>query len=169
MNADKATWIRTTADAAAQANHVWPMIAACEAALESNFGSSKLAHDANNLFGMKQHVHPVYGTLSIPTKEYVGGEWEVVDASWVKYPTLADCFTDRMDTLERLSVVLLNGVLKYPHYDAALHATDAVTYVSEISKTWSTDPLRADKVTAIYHDFLGAKSDTDEAEFGQGG
>ena len=50
--------------AAAQARHVFPEMAACEAALESGFGKSGLAREDNNLFGMKQHPHPVYGTHS---------------------------------------------------------------------------------------------------------
>lgn len=147
MISDKVQWIRATADAAAEAGHVWPMMAACEAALESGFGISKLAHDANNLFGMKQHTHPIFGTLTLPTREYLNDQWVVTTAPWVSYPTVTDCFTDRMATLKRLQD-------NYPHYARALTATDEYTYINEVSRTWSTDPLRADKVTSIYHDFL---------------
>src|SRR4029077_11811828 len=95
--------------------HPFPDMAACEAALESNWGKSQLAQAGNNLFGMKQHQHPTYGTLTLPTREFQGGEWKVVDASFVRYPTLDDCFADRLATLTRLASV-------YPDYKKALEA-----------------------------------------------
>lgn len=140
---------RATAEAI-KANHPFPQMAACEAALESAWGNSELARDANNLFGMKQHVHEVYGTMTLPTREFVDSEWETVSANWVKYPDWRACFADRLVTLERLSNA-------YPHYKAALDAKDAQTYIAEVSKSWSTDPKRADKVLALYNEFLSAQ------------
>lgn len=134
---DKATF------GATQARHVFPQMAAAEAALESGYGVSGLAIRDNNLFGMKQHQHPVYGTEILPTKEFINSEWVTVNAEWIKYPDLAACFTDRMNTLQRLAP-------NYPHYAAALAAKDAITYINEVSKTWSTDPNRAAKVIEIY-------------------
>ena len=147
MTPENRTWIETTAIAAGRANHIFPAMAASEAALESEWGQSALFRDGLNAFGMKQHKHPIYGTLNLPTKEYLGGEWEVVEASWVKYDTLEECFEDRMATLKRLQNT-------YPHYAAALAATDAVTFVTEVSKTWSSDPNRASKVIAIYTEWV---------------
>jgi flagellum-specific peptidoglycan hydrolase FlgJ len=138
-----AQFLFSTAQAAADAKHPFPEYAASEAALESGYGHSALAHDACNLFGTKQHVHPIYGTLSIPTKEFLSGEWTVVEANWVVYPTIATCFSDRLNTLERLRFA-------YPHYAAALNAANGETFVREVSRSWSTDPKRADKVLAIY-------------------
>jgi len=133
--------------AAVKANHPFAQMTACEAALESNWGNSELAREGNNLFGMKQHCHPIYGTMTLPTHEFEQGEWTVVGASWVKYPDWRGCFADRLATLERLSNA-------YPHYKAALEAPDAQTYVTEVSKTWATDPNRATKVLSIYNEFL---------------
>jgi flagellum-specific peptidoglycan hydrolase FlgJ len=134
-------------------------MAACEAALESSWGNSQLARDDFNLFGMKQHAHPVFGTMTLPTREWIGKEkdtqdgnpdgWIQVTASWVKYPDWRACFADRLATLERLSNVL-------PHYKAALEAPDAQTYIAEVSKTWSTDPRRAEKVLSIYQEYVAA-------------
>jgi len=142
---------------ATRANHVFPTMAACEAALESSFGTSKLAIEDFNLFGMKQHYHPIYGTHILPTREWVGiskdtkdgkqDGWVTINASWVKYPSYTECFIDRMNTLRRLSS-------SYPHYKAALEATDPIVYVKEVSATWSTDPKRAEKVISIYKDYL---------------
>ena len=137
---------RATAEAE-KARHPFPKMAAAEAALESNWGNSGLARDANNLFGMKQHAHFIYGTMNLPTREFLNGEWIQAVAHWVKYPDWATCFADRLATLERLSNAL-------PHYKAALNAPDPETYVAEVSKTWSTDPDRGKKVLSIYEEYV---------------
>jgi len=136
---------------AIRANHPWPRMAACEAALESTWGHSELAMTANNLFGMKQHAHPIYGTMTLPTHECLDGKWMACSANWVKYPDWRGCFADRLATLERLSNV-------YPHYKAALAAGDAQTYIVEVSKTWSTDPQRAEKVLDLYREYIALSS-----------
>jgi flagellum-specific peptidoglycan hydrolase FlgJ len=100
------------------------------------------------LFGVKQHKAPVFDTLSLPTKEFINGQWIETTANWVIYPSLSDCFADRMATLQRLAP-------SYPHYAAALAAPDAQTFVTEVSKTWSTDPNRAAKVIAIFNSYIG--------------
>jgi flagellum-specific peptidoglycan hydrolase FlgJ len=142
-------FLNDTANAALQANHIYPAMAACEAALESGWGTSLLARQDHNLFGTKQHLHPVYGTHNLPTKEFLHNEWEVVNAAWVSYPSTTECFLDRMATLQRLAHA-------YPHYAAALAAPDAGVYVTEVSKSWSTDPERADKVLNFYHAYTGS-------------
>lgn len=146
------TYITTMAAAATMAGHIFPQMAAAEAALESGFGSSELAKLYLNEFGTKQHQHPEYGTVNLPTKEYdkVKG-WYVTNAAWVVYPDLTACFQDRMATLVRL-----RGV--YPHYNNALNATDPITYVQEVSLTWSTGPARAAEAIKIYQQYFGGKS-----------
>ena len=140
---------KATAEAV-KANHPFPQMAACEAALESTWGHSELAREANNLFGMKQHAHPIFGTMTLPTHEVLDGKWMPCSANWVKYPDWRGCFADRLATLERLSNV-------YPHYKAALDAKDAHTYIVEVSATWSTDPMRALKVEGVYQEYLAQK------------
>ncbi len=140
--------------AAVNAHHVFPEMAACEAAEESTFGHSLLASQDNNLFGMKQHTHPIYGTVSLPTREFLNGEWETVEANWIRYADWQECFEDRMATLLRLAKI-------YPHYAAALDAKNGEDYVRQVSQTWSTDPKRADKVLAIYNAITGDWSATE--------
>lgn len=149
MNPGQVSWLTDVISSAKAADHIFPEMAACEAALESGFGSSALARQDNNLFGMKQHEHPIYGTVILPTKEFLNGMWKEVDAAWIKYDTMAECFEDRMETLERLKD-------KYPHYAAALAASDPLTYITEVSKTWSTDPERAYKVLSIFKQYKSA-------------
>lgn len=136
---------------AIKASHLFPQMAACEAALESTWGHSQLAREGNNLFGCKQHMHPIYGTMNLPTSEFENGEWIQTVAHWIIYPDWASCFADRLSTLQRLASV-------YPHYAAALMAINAETYIAEVSKTWSTDPLRGSKVLSIYQEYVNPAS-----------
>lgn len=144
MTSAQRLWVLECTGEALKAKHVWPRMAACEAALESGYGTSALARLGFNYFGMKQHTHPIYKTLNLPTKEYINSEWMQVIAAWVEYENPAECFADRIATLVRL-----RGV--YPHYQAALIAPTAEIYIAEVSKTWSTDPARASKCLAIYN------------------
>jgi flagellum-specific peptidoglycan hydrolase FlgJ len=133
MNDSQRDFLTRATTEAEKANHLYPQMAAAEAALESNYGLSELARTANNLFGMKQHSHAVYGTMNLPTREFAGGQWVQTVARWVQYPDWRACFCDRLATLERLSNAL-------PHYKAALDAQDARSYVIQVSESWSTDP-----------------------------
>lgn len=136
---------------AVKSRHIWPQMAACEAALESSYGLSLLALQDNNLFGMKQHRHVIYGTHKLPTKEVEGGEWVTTSASFIHYPSWEACFYDRMSTLLRLSSV-------YSHYAAALDAKTPEEYVINVSLTWSTDPLRAQRVLKIFRECLNVNT-----------
>lgn len=131
--------------AAQSAHHIFPAYAACESALESGWGQSRLAVEANNLFGQKQSHPPLADTetISMPTREYLHAHWMTVSASWAKFPDWNACFAARMELLRRLSEF-------FPHYQAAFHATNGEQYVIEVSQTWSTDPQRAGKVLAIF-------------------
>ena len=131
--------------AAQSANHVFPEFAACEAALESGWGHSKLAVEANNLFCQKQSHPPLAGceTVTMPTREYLHDHWMTVMATWAKFPDWEGCFSARMALLRRLAN-------NFPHYAAALNASNGEQYVAAVSQSWSTDPDRAGKVLAIY-------------------
>jgi flagellum-specific peptidoglycan hydrolase FlgJ len=158
MTPEQMNWVKATAEEAASAAHVFPEMAAAEAALESSYGQSELAKEALNLFGIKQHKHPEYGTFNLPTREFEASEhkWVVVSAAWVEYPSIAKCFEDRIHTLSRLSTV-------YPNYARALTAPTPQKYVEWISKTWSTDPQRAEKVEAIYSEVFGSQTESQPA------
>ncbi len=131
--------------AARQGGHVFPEMAACEAALESGWGLSRLARVANNLFGQKQDHgrNEGIGTLALPTREYLHGRWMIVDAFWVKFPDWAAAFAGRMEILRALSS-------EFPAYAHALQAANPEQFVQLVSERWSTDPERARKVLSIY-------------------
>ena len=144
--------------AAQSARHIFPAYAACEAALESGWGRSHLAVEANNLFGQKQSHPPLPGTdtIAMPTREYLHDHWMTVSANWTKFADWSACFRARMALLERLSQA-------YPHYAAALKATTGEQYVTAVSLSWSTDPARAGKVLAVYDAHAAAFQDTQRA------
>lgn len=144
MDIGQTQFLARVSEQATISGHIWPVMAACEAALESSFGKSQLAIQGNNLWGMKQHkVVPIFETISIPTREYIKGKYIQVPALWIKYPTIADCIVDRMNTLRRLHM----------WYAPALSATTPIQYVTEVSKVWSSDPDRASKVVSIYEEY----------------
>src|SRR6266571_1821433 len=117
---------------------IWPQAQACEVMVETRWGTSKLFLEDNNGFGMKQHCHPVFVTVTLPTEEFLGNRWVTVNAPFVKYPTMADCFADRMNTLKTLAP-------SYPHYAAALAATNPEDFLTQVSRTWSTGPTRGEQ------------------------
>jgi flagellum-specific peptidoglycan hydrolase FlgJ len=130
--------------AAKESGHIFPEAAATEAVVETGWGTSKLYLQALNVFGLKQGQTPRFSTVSFPTKEYLNRVWITVQADFIKYPELTDAFHDRMQTLRRLAP-------QYPHYASALAATTPEQYLTEVSKTWSTDPLRAQSCIQILH------------------
>jgi flagellum-specific peptidoglycan hydrolase FlgJ len=147
------------AAAARAAGHLFPDFAACEAALESGWGLSHLAIEANNLFGQKQAHPPLPGTetLSLPTREFLHGAWVVVQAAWVKFPSWESCFLERMALLRSLADA-------WPNYRAALAAKTGEQFVTEVSRSWSTDPARAGKVLAVYDDHRATFAGTLESD-----
>ena len=134
--------------AAEESGHVWPEYAACEAALESNWGESRLAKFGNNLFGRKVSKNWTGQTLSIKTWEDLNRDGqrepeEIVDARWAKFNSWDECFRDRMAVLTALAP-------KFPDYAVALDAKDGESFVINVSRTWATDPNRAAKVLQIH-------------------
>jgi flagellum-specific peptidoglycan hydrolase FlgJ len=141
------TFLRQASAAARAAGHIFPEYAACEAALESTWGQSRLAREANNLFGQKHSAEPASGVLVpallMPTQEFLHGSWVTVTAQWARFGDRAACFRARMALLHRLSA-------SYPAYARALAATTGEVFIEEVSRAWSTDPQRAAKVLAIH-------------------
>lgn len=136
--------------AAVASDHIWPNYAACEGVLESAWGTSQLYLKANNVFGQKQSSATTeYPSMTIPTREFIkskaapNGAFVTVNAIWVQFPTLAESFTSRMALLQM-------SAERYPNYATALHAETGAEFVTWVSKTWSTDPNRANLVLEIY-------------------
>lgn len=130
--------------AAMDAACLFPQAQACEAMVESSWLTSELGVKYRNLFGVKQHAHPLYGTVNLPTREFLHGGWVIQDDDFVVYPSLAACFEDRAKTLQRLAP-------NYPHYAAALRAATPEDFLTQVSLTWSTGPTRGKTCIEILH------------------
>lgn len=148
MQAFQSQFIAKATQQAEQAGHVWPVMAACEAALESGWGKSALSIQANNLFGVKAKSAPC---LSLPTREWLDEQWVVIESTWRQYEDQAGCFADRMSILRRMAPSTQN-------YATALAANNPEAYVTAVSRSWSTDPDRAKKVLAIYKEVTASQT-----------
>ena len=113
------------------------MVTVAQAALESNWGHSKLSQEANNFFGIK--AHGTHERIQMRTEECAHGERITIDAEFAKYPSLLDCIQCRDGILLRSAC-----------YAAARQARkDEAEFIREIAKHWATDPKYAEKLQAV--------------------
>lgn len=113
-------------------------VSLAQAALESGFGRSGLAKTANNLFGIKAGRSWKGKTVTLPTREWVNGQWVTVDAVWRAYDTPLEAFLDH-------GRLFYNGL-----YDAALpYRSSPEEFVKRIAPIYATDPKYADKLLTI--------------------
>jgi flagellum-specific peptidoglycan hydrolase FlgJ len=113
-----------------------------QGALESEWDKSGLALSAMNLFGVKADKSWLGETVSIPTKEFIGGKAVVVPALWRKYPTWQACLDDH-------AVFFVVN----PRYAEALKVRgDPLAFAAAIVKAgYCTDPDYVSKITAVIH------------------
>jgi len=137
-------YLKHVYESAKTSGHIFPGAAAAVAALESNWGTSKLALVANNLFGLKKSSTWAGRTVEIPTKEYIRDAWVTVNAVWPVYDSWQECFSERMKVLKKSPSM----------YSAALSATNPEEFIKKVSLRWATDPLRGMKVISIYRNHL---------------
>ena len=65
-------------------SHILPSVTLAQAIIESNKGNSGLTKKANNLFGIKGSYRGQ--SITLMTKEYIGGHYVDVPAKFRKYP-----------------------------------------------------------------------------------
>ncbi|HSE49746.1 MAG TPA: glucosaminidase domain-containing protein [Terriglobales bacterium] len=115
-----------------------PGVTVAQAALESAWGRSRLATEANNYFGIK--VHGGMPSIALPTVEIVAAAPVRVVARFARYASMADCFHDRDAILARVPL----------YAEARAASADPEAFTRALAKRWATDPQYADKVLAIY-------------------
>lgn len=114
-------------------------ITIAQAALESAWGESGLARNGNNLFGIKADSRWRGETLTLPTKEFIKGQWVVVHAKWRKYESWQASIDDHAAFLRR-----------NPRYKACFACTTAQAFAEALSQAgYATDPAYADKVVSL--------------------
>jgi len=113
------------------------MVTVAQAALESNWGHSKLSQEANNYFGIKAHGR--HERIQMSTEECEQGKRVVVEAEFAKYPSLLDCIHCRDGIL-----------LRSANYAAARQVRgEEAEFIREIAKHWATDPKYAEKLQEV--------------------
>ncbi|MDK2780390.1 MAG: hypothetical protein PWP61_687 [Trichococcus sp.] len=75
-------------------HHILPSITIAQAALESAWGTSKLALEANNLYGIKASPDWLGEVYAINTAEYGDEGWHTVTANFRKYASWLDSTND---------------------------------------------------------------------------
>lgn len=158
MEADpRAHFMRRALEAAdrarAQGAPIVPSIAAAQAALESRYGESRLARDANNLFGIKASKSWHGDFLALPGTEYIDGQIIGVAVRWRLYPSWEACFNDYGSIIDRLPW--------FADAAAAARANDASGFLAGLiadphgpgaaddEPGWATDPEYQLKVWGI--------------------
>lgn len=106
---ERTKWLKDVYDEAVAARMAYPelrfnpVIAAAQAALESNWGRSQLAVRANNIKGMKVSRDWQGKRIQLPTREQRpdGTIYETV-ADWKVYPSVQEAFRDYGALIERV-------------------------------------------------------------------
>jgi len=111
-----------------------------QAALESAWGESGLVKSAMNLFGVKADKSWKGPTVTLPTREYIGGKWVTVPALWRKYSSWAECLTDHA----KFFIVNKRYAPAFQHTDNAERFAIAIA-----DARYATDPQYAAKVIAV--------------------
>ncbi len=117
-----------------------------QAALESCYGQSHLATQANNLFGIKATKRWHGPTLAMGTEEYEDGEFKKVrDVLWRVYPSWRDCFTNYGE--------IIAHTIWFSDCVEASRVNDARKFIHGLVNNgeprWATDPDYEDKVWKI--------------------
>jgi flagellar protein FlgJ len=114
-----------------------------QAALESNWGQSKLSEEAKNFFGIKAHAG--HDRILMSTDECEHGARIVIKAEFAKYGSMLDCFQCRDGIIARGAV----------YAGARAKLGDEAAFIAEIAKHWATDPKYAEKLRVVLNEVKG--------------
>lgn len=150
--------IKPTVVRISQKHHLYASVMMAQAILESDFGKSQLAMQANNYFGVKGTYHG--NAVRMVTGEYTtNSKHYMTNATFKKYPNVAASIEDN-------ALLLRNGLNNdHDYYKAvwpenALSASDAA---SELSKKYATDMSYGNKLIKIINNYHLRDLDTGSA------
>ncbi|WP_312184921.1 glucosaminidase domain-containing protein [Lactococcus raffinolactis] len=138
---------------------IYPSVMVSQAILESGWGTSGLAVNANNLFGMKKSTDWTGAIYKVKTAEVAGKDMTVVDwtgktisvkkgqtyyiiAEFKKYPTLSGSLSDYVTLMNTSN---FRNVLR----DRARNYKEAANNLITAQYKYATDPDYAKKVISI--------------------
>ena len=126
---------------------VLPSVALAQAMIESNFGTSELAANYYNLFGVKTSADDPQG-IDFKTQEFVNNEWVTIVDRFKVYKSWEDSLT------QHASLIFHGTTWNNQQYQAVL---DGKTYQEQArglqSSGYATDPDYADKVIAMIEEW----------------
>jgi flagellar protein FlgJ len=117
-----------------------PGITVAQAALESRWGQSQLARDANNYFGIK--AHGAHARVAYPTVEHVNGRDLRVTAEFAHYASMDECFADRDRIIATATC----------YADARGCRADPEAFARALATHWASDPHYAEKLLRVYRE-----------------
>ena len=123
---------------------VLPSITAAQAILESGWGSSELAKAPNNnLFGIKDSEDWNGEIVTVPTQEYVNGEYITVNAAFRKYASWNDSVVDH-------AKFFTSTEWRKNNYRKVVNETDYRIAAQELKNAgYATDPSYAGKLISL--------------------
>ena len=119
------------------------MVTVAQAALESNWGNSKLSVEAHNYFGIK--AHGKHERIQMTTNEFEKGANVVIKAEFAKYLSMLKCFQCRDGILARGA----------SYAGAREKLGDEAGFIEELARHWATDPKYAEKLLAVLSEVKG--------------
>ena len=135
---------------------ILPSLTIAQASLESGFGTSKLATEGNNLFGIKGDYKGE--SIIINTREQKNdGSWITVDAEFAKYP-------DQATSVEEHGAFFSSTPWRKENYKHVFGETDYKEAVRAIlppkaEAGYATDKMYADKIINIIEQYDLTKYD----------
>lgn len=122
---------------AASGSNVHPATILAISALESGNGKSVLSKQYGNYFGFKGTSK--YGSVMMPTKEFIGGRYITVDQPFRRYPSFYESAKD-----------FVNLISTNRRYAQAINAANPIDQINKIwAAGYATDPSYTSKLTPI--------------------
>lgn len=131
--------IASAAQQSAAQTNIPASFVVAEAALESGWGASRLTQQAMNLFGVKADSSWKGPTYAIPTREFLNGQWTMVNALFRKYSDWLGSINDHAQFL-----------MTNPRYAGAFKFSDGPGFAYAVAAAgYATDPQYAQKIIEI--------------------
>ncbi|MCV3319902.1 glucosaminidase domain-containing protein [Pediococcus pentosaceus] len=111
-------------------NKLYASVAMAQAVLESGDGTSSLAQEAHNLFGIKADSTWKGATYTKSTKEVINGRTVTINASFRKYASIKDSIADYAKKLESRAQYANAFAPKSANYVASIKAIKAGGYAT---------------------------------------
>ncbi|HEM3703106.1 TPA: glucosaminidase domain-containing protein [Streptococcus suis] len=114
-----------------------------QAILESSWGTSKLAQEANNLFGVKADSNWLGNTMTVQTKEVRAGKEVIGEVNFRSYPSLSRGIMDYGN-------FFTSTPWRIQNYKQFTQSVGYIQAVIELQKSgYATDPNYAEKLKSI--------------------